>query len=159
MHADVSLERRRERQVANELGRLYIGDVEDDKPTRAVREIRSFAPNVCASMKQRPELDSRLTPSRPLTVTPPARDLNWTCRIADIDDLIDVTVVALGQGRRVNIRAARVEIAVRALPSGTVDPELLRIFRVRQIPDDESFAVGAGLISPSLRDSLLGRDH
>ncbi len=52
VHGDARRERRRERQIADELRRFEVGDVEYDEAAAAVRQIRAVAHDVGAAVQQ-----------------------------------------------------------------------------------------------------------
>src|SRR2546430_11521103 len=59
-----------------------------------------------------------------------------------------------------HVASARIEVAMRAGPSGLVLPEALRPHGVGEAPDEDALVVGLrGISTPPLPDFLERRDH
>ncbi len=160
MYRDEALKRRRERQFRDHPRLGHVGDIENDETARAVRQIGARPLHVRAAMKQRAVGGASLPTSHPLTLAPPARDFAWPARIGDVDDLIDVALIAIGQGGRMNVAPAVVVVAMRAAAAGFVLTESARILGVGQIPDHEALVVRTVRIAaPAGRNALHRGDH
>src|SRR5438874_364489 len=80
--------------------------------------------------------------------------------LRNVDDLIDMSLVALWQRRRVHIAPAGVEVAMRAVAAGAVMPEPPRILGILEAPYIEALVVPrARRAAPAVRNALHRGDH
>ncbi len=141
---------------------LHVRNVEDHESAGAVGKIGALSCDIGATVQHGAERRPALAPGDPLAPAPPARDLDRTGRIGDVDELVDVAVEAGRQGGRVHVAPPGVVVAVRAAAAGTVVAELPRVLGIREIPDQKAFVVAdAGIRrrQPFVRDLLERRDH
>src|SRR5207248_4800410 len=91
---------------------------------------------------------------------PPAAGFDRLRRIADVDDDVDVVLVARHARREVQVAAARVEVAMRAGAAGLVLAELPRIERIAHVPDEHALVVRlVRIAAPAGRDLPRRGDH
>ena len=131
MHADETEERGREPELADELGMGDVGDVEDDQARLPVGEVGERTFHVRRPV-QRDVALRFLAARHVLPRHPPAAGLDRLRRVSDVHDHVDVAAVARHSRGQMHIASARIEVAVRAGPSGLVLPEALRPHRVQR---------------------------
>src|SRR5207244_6422538 len=91
---------------------------------------------------------------------PPAAGIDRFVLVSDVHDHVDVAAVSRHSRSQMHVASARIEVAMRAGPSGLVLPEALRPHGVGEAPDEDALVVGLrGMSTPPLPDFLERRDH
>lgn len=96
-----------------------------------------------------------------LAFHPPAAGFDRIARVTDVDDHVDVALVAGHSGCQVDVSASWVEVAVGAASPGAVLAEQAGVGRIGiDVPDQYPFVEGfGGVAAPTCRHLLQRRDH
>ena len=159
MNGDERLERRTERQVTDLFRVGLVGNIENDKPARAVGQISTVAFYIGPAMQHHTPLRRFFTTADILAFHPPTAHFDRVTRILDIKNLHDVSLETLGYAGGVDISSAVVVVPMGAVAAGPPVAQKLGVFRVFQIPDQDALTPGLALDMPPAFHDLFLRRH